>query len=181
MLLRIFRTYEKEYTKGRLVTPFGEFFTIERPDLGNQKRISCIPEGTYHVTKSYFYGGKNKGKRAFRLHNVPNRNGILIHVGNFVNDVVGCIAPGMAFSDEFQRTYSSANAFNELWQNLPEDFQLKIQQEPNKYASVLRWKENTYQVSESEPVKPLTNGKKTKRNLTILAFVAFFLKLFKIV
>lgn len=71
----------------------GEFecFTLELP----QGR--CIPPGRYRVTwgrsprLSALYG------RDFftpRLHDVPDFEGVLIHVGNTASDTDGCILPG---------------------------------------------------------------------------------------
>lgn len=84
--------------------------TIERPwlpnplGLGGTPRQSCIPDGNYTVEP--FTGARFTD--VFRLSNpilgvyrdqVPagqpwGRRDILIHSGNFVDDVIGCIAVG---------------------------------------------------------------------------------------
>lgn len=74
-------------------------YTGELPDKGNEKNVSCIPKGEYAVTPSLF-----KSTSAWRVHNVPNRSGILIHIGNYCGDypeystdVRGCILLGHNF------------------------------------------------------------------------------------
>lgn len=176
MIIKLFRTYRREYTKGRLVTPFGVFFTIERPNLGNRRRISCIPEGVYSVSKSAFWNGKHKGQRAFRIHDVPNRSGILIHVGNFAHDVIGCIAPGISFSDELGRTYNSQKAFNMLWSKLPDNFQIEIRKD-NKYADLLRWKE-TASLPLSESKQSSSAGRKSV-NFSLFVVIGLLLRFLK--
>jgi hypothetical protein len=64
--------------------------TLERPWLDNQRNISCIPSGIYKVVPHN--GAKYKG--VWRLENVPNRAGILIHAGNTMKDTDGCILVG---------------------------------------------------------------------------------------
>lgn len=60
-------------------------YTLELPWRDNQKNISCIPCGRYQ--------GNLVGS-TIRLHNVPGRNGIKIHVGNSHKDIRGCILLG---------------------------------------------------------------------------------------
>jgi len=69
--------------------------TLELPYLENQKNISCIPPGTYDVEiiHSVRFGD------CFLVKDVPDRDAILIHKGNFVSDTKGCILVGMAFKD----------------------------------------------------------------------------------
>ena len=83
--------------------------TIERPWIGGvpggMPFESCVPDGTYEVVPHQ----RPNGDDVFALRNPdlhvwhtpaernnrPGRDLILIHVGNYVDDVVGCIAPGM--------------------------------------------------------------------------------------
>ena len=69
-----------------------ELWTVERPWLDNQARISCIPEGTYGLIPSRFYRG---GYDAPEIRPVAGRSRILIHVGNTMDDVEGCVAVGL--------------------------------------------------------------------------------------
>jgi hypothetical protein len=58
--------------------------------LGNQKRISCIPEGEYILQKRF----SAKFKWHLHLMNVPGRDLILIHPANDAKkELLGCIAP----------------------------------------------------------------------------------------
>lgn len=69
--------------------------SLELPWLDNQHDISCIPAGTYPVIK---YDSPNKGM-VFLLQNVPNRDSIEIHSGNYKKDTLGCILVGTGFED----------------------------------------------------------------------------------
>lgn len=68
-------------------------YTIERPWLDNVPFKSCIPSGIYPMSKHDTF--TKKGAQ-WRIDDVPNRSAILVHVGNTIDDVVGCVAPGLA-------------------------------------------------------------------------------------
>jgi hypothetical protein len=94
------RTYNSSETLGTLMIMEGErpLFkckTIELPFNGNQRNTSCIPEGTYIVEK---YTSPSKGE-VFHVKDVPDRDSILIHKGNYTTDTLGCILPGSYFTD----------------------------------------------------------------------------------
>jgi hypothetical protein len=100
MKVVISRKYGQNETQGSLFVLFGYELmfsckTIELPDLGNQHDISCIPAGCYSVVK---YDSPNKGK-IFLFENVPGRDGIEIHAGNYKRDTLGCILVGSFFED----------------------------------------------------------------------------------
>ena len=91
MVLELKRTYFPEGTQGDLEWN-GTLvcYTIELPDLGNQRRISCIPEGIYDLK------ARESLKLGWHLHlqNVPGRDLILIHPANDARkELLGCIAP----------------------------------------------------------------------------------------
>lgn len=69
--------------------------TLELPFLGNKRRISAIPCGKYEVKQRY------SSKYGYHLSvlNVPNRDNILIHQGNFYSDILGCILVGTHLQD----------------------------------------------------------------------------------
>lgn len=69
--------------------------TLELPWLNNQRNISCIPEGKYHAQKHI----SPKFGKSIWITDVPDRSEILIHVGNYKSDLLGCIAVGEAFKD----------------------------------------------------------------------------------
>lgn len=109
--LRLIRfAYTPTETEGVLHLHDGtRLFTLERPwrpsATGGMPFRSCVPDGEYsllpHIRKNgdevfalwnphlhVYYTPQEKGKR-------PGRDLILIHSGNTVDDVVGCIAPGI--------------------------------------------------------------------------------------
>lgn len=112
MLIELERfAYLTDCTRGVLKIGNNTFQTIERPWIplpaaaGGTPNESCIPDGEYRL-RSFT---RPSGKKAFILSNPeqgvyeqaaerPNGQGrylILIHPGNTVADVVGCIAPGL--------------------------------------------------------------------------------------
>ena len=102
--------YSETETEGRLWLD-GEtaFYTLERPWIGGVPGgvpfRSCVPDGTYELVEHQ----RQNGDLVFALRNPdlgvyyteeergdqPGRYLILIHAGNYVEDVVGCIAPGI--------------------------------------------------------------------------------------
>lgn len=71
--------------------------SLEEPWLNNERSISCIPEGAYDCTWER-HPQFSHAKRIARLSKVPDRSGILIHPGNTLDDIEGCIIPGKDFS-----------------------------------------------------------------------------------
>lgn len=98
---------------GRIIIPEFECFTVERPWLDNKPRQSCIPEGVYDLKLGVYNRG---GYPAYEVMDVPGRSLIKIHVGNTIDDVVGCIAPGKAlgFLERKWAVSSSKKAFGEF-------------------------------------------------------------------
>ena len=102
--------YSETETEGRLWLD-GEtsFYTLERPWVGGVPGgvpfRSCVPDGTYDLVEHT----RPNGDVVFALRNPhlhvyydeadrgdqPGRYLILMHAGNYVEDVVGCIAPGI--------------------------------------------------------------------------------------
>jgi hypothetical protein len=90
-------------------------YTLELPYLNNQRNISCIPAGEYNCVrvKSPRFGD------VFEVVNVKGRSNILIHKGNWITDIQGCILVGLQQSiyDNNLNRYSvlnSTGAFNKL-------------------------------------------------------------------
>ena len=102
--------------------------TIELPNKNNLKRFSCIPEGCYKVIKEQPQGHFNYIH--FRVLDVPGRDGILIHVANYVSQLRGCIAPGKDLVDINNDRLSDVNysciVLKELVNLLPKNFTLEI-------------------------------------------------------
>ncbi|MBT8490155.1 MAG: hypothetical protein KJN62_03815 [Deltaproteobacteria bacterium] len=93
-LLRHFRsdnsgTFGELFFNGRR-----QCFTKERLWLGNERNISCIPAGMYRCVKvvSPSFGV------TFEVTSVPDRSHILIHWGNYLRDIRGCILVGNAIA-----------------------------------------------------------------------------------
>lgn len=91
MDLELYRSYFPSGTNG-VVYCRGKVIchTIELPWRANQKRISCIPEGSYHLKARY------TEKRGWHLQvvKVPGRTWILFHPANdALRELLGCIAP----------------------------------------------------------------------------------------
>ena len=93
------RTDESEYgTFGVLVLGSFRCFTLELPWRGNRRCVSRIPAGTYAVAPY----SSAKYRQALRVLDVPEREAILIHQGNWAGDreqgllcnVLGCILVG---------------------------------------------------------------------------------------
>lgn len=106
-------TGDTERTLGTLYVGTSKFSTLERPWLenpegpGGMPRKSCVPPGAYilapHHSKNFpnTYAIFNPDLGVwYQPHEIPagqkwGRSAILIHVGNRVRDVIGCIAVGM--------------------------------------------------------------------------------------
>lgn len=70
-------------------------YTLERPWLDNQPKVSCIPAGTYTCRR---FASEKHGE-TFEVCNVPGRAGILFHSGNSaLKDTQGCILLGVGLN-----------------------------------------------------------------------------------
>jgi hypothetical protein len=103
-----------------------EVKTLELDWQNNERRQSCIPKGTYNVTprKSAKYGSH------FLVNDVPGRDMILIHHGNYHTDILGCILVGQAHTDingdGYRDVTSSKATMKKLLNAAPEGFTLTI-------------------------------------------------------
>lgn len=96
MKAKLIRTwYDDKQTLGQLDVGYLTLYTLELPWKDNQRRISCIPEGTYRVTS---HVSKKFGK-CFWVREVQGRSGILIHAGNYHWHTLGCILVGLDHKD----------------------------------------------------------------------------------
>ena len=127
----ISREYTNVQTLGRMVVFDGakvrlQILTLELPNLGNQKNVSCIPEGKYEVHLIY----SPKFGKCFQIQDVPDRTEILIHKGNYNKDTHGCILVGMGHEDingdGVLDVIESTHAFTKLMNIMPESFELYI-------------------------------------------------------
>jgi len=72
--------------------------TLELPYLNNERGVSCIPAGHYLVKKRNELSSRFQYEH-FHIQDVPNRDYILIHRGNYNHQIQGCILVGMSFTD----------------------------------------------------------------------------------
>ena len=109
--------YLSDCTRGVLQIGVDTFQTIERPWVplldgpGGTPFESCIPDGDYRVRaftrpsdkKALILSNADRGVYEKDEDRVDDKGRylILIHPGNTVKDVVGCIAPGLSGEDRF--------------------------------------------------------------------------------
>lgn len=136
-MIEIKRTYKPEITTGDFIVD-GKLVakTMELPWKNNQRGVSCIPEGEYLVTKEPPIpindpnGKKERKYWHFRIHDVPNRSGILIHRITYVKDLRGCVGVGSKYvdlnKDGIPDVVESSITLQYLVDTLPDRFKLKI-------------------------------------------------------
>ena len=86
--------YGPDETLGLLKFKDYALWTVECPWQNNQRFTSCIPDGQYAL--SAFDSPAHRD--SWQIIDVDGRDGILIHSGNSVMDVTGCISPGLTRS-----------------------------------------------------------------------------------
>jgi hypothetical protein len=98
---------------------------LEPPNLNNQHNISCIPYGTYTVSKELTSPKHNYPH--FRVADVPGRGNILWHGGNYYDDTLGCYLVGDSFGDKnkdgITDVLNSRETLRKLYTLLPDKFQ----------------------------------------------------------
>ena len=126
LLLERFKHQDKQ-TLGILYLPNGtKFHTLELAWNDNKKRVSCIPIGNYKVLPrtSQKYG------KHFHIINVPNRDFILFHSGNYHTHILGCILVGLGHKDVNKDGYldviQSKDAMAQLLAACPDGFDVEI-------------------------------------------------------
>jgi hypothetical protein len=65
--------------------------TLELPWRDNRHNISRIPPGSYHARR---YASPKRSFAVLSIEEVPGREDIELHVGNFTHDTDGCILIG---------------------------------------------------------------------------------------
>ena len=111
---------------GRFSLPSGMgLATVERPWLDNQRSVSCIPIGTYECRPRMYHRG---GYPAIEVCDVPDRDYILFHIGNYVRNSRGCILVNSDISggDVGLRGTGSRKAFNKFMEYFGQGFELEI-------------------------------------------------------
>lgn len=124
---------QDKQTTGRLDavrngTEHMNFLCLERPWLNNQKGVSCIPIGIYPWEK--VLASRHIPYPHIAIQNVPGRDGVCIHIGNYVTNVEGCIIIGLSFvdinKDGLQDLTDSTVAFHKLMEFLPDSGTIEI-------------------------------------------------------
>ena len=127
------RVYLQAETLGSIYDSDGTLLvkTMELPWKDNQHNVSCIPEGVYKKVKKEPYTEKHPYPH-FRIYDVPNRNGILIHLVTRVQQLLGCVGVGSAFkdlnNDGVPDMIGSSIALNALYNKMPDEFELEIKE-----------------------------------------------------
>lgn len=132
--LTLTRYYLPPCTLGVMTGEGFRLKTIERPWLKNKPFESCVPEGTYRVirdsrpSRGSTFCLINESLDVYQYPAVGKRDSILIHVGNWVKDIVGCIAPGLEFGvmREENVVVQSATAWRALDQYVGSDKEFKL-------------------------------------------------------
>tara|TARA_B110000467_G_C18090675_1_gene351698 strand:- start:225 stop:629 length:405 start_codon:yes stop_codon:yes gene_type:complete len=95
-LLLIRNTFSEKSTIGELFLN-GERIcdTLENPWQDNQRNVSCIPEGVYPVRLRTARESATRDYLHLLVQEVPNRDFILVHRGNFPSQTQGCLLVGL--------------------------------------------------------------------------------------
>ena len=125
--------YTETETQGRLTVDGFSVYTIEQPwregpNPGGEPFRSCIPDGDYALVPFT----RPNGDKTFAFVNEvlgvfleppdgPGRYLCLLHPGNYVHDVQGCVAPGdaMLMRDGFMMVTASRKAFRNIMERIP--------------------------------------------------------------
>jgi|SRR5205085_981396 len=101
--------------------------TMELPWKNNQRGISCIPEGIYDVVREAHT--EKHPYPHFRILDVPDRDGILVHKITFVSGLKGCIGVGEfkdLNGDKVPDMINSGINLQKLYDLMPDKFKLEI-------------------------------------------------------
>ena len=113
----------------------GEFFCYNLEDGFNKEKIygeTRIPHGIYEIEtrkegKHYYkYNNKWGHKWAFWIRHISNFQFVMWHIGNFIEDTLGCPLCGDGYSidtDGDYRTLYSTNAYKKLYKVLTPVFE----------------------------------------------------------
>jgi hypothetical protein len=104
--------------------------TLERRWMNNAQFVSCIPIGIYKCklidsSKGTLQSGRFAHK-AYWVLDIPNRTEVTIHVGNYLDDIEGCIAVGRKYANNMIK--DSRFAMNDFMSYMDgqEEFVLRV-------------------------------------------------------
>ena len=95
-------------------------------DVISDKKVSCIPDGVYFCKRDMYHA---KGYEVFEVQNVPGRDQILIHIGNYLRDTNGCILVGLQRGESNGQycVYKSKPAFDILMKLLKDEKEICLE------------------------------------------------------
>lgn len=97
-------------------------YTLELPWKDNKRRVSCVPTGKY---KCEPYSSR-KYPKVTELQEVPGRDKILIHAGNFAKHTNGCILVGS--HEDCMGVYDSRKTLAKVFREVGREFKLTIRE-----------------------------------------------------
>ena len=101
-LLLIRDTLTEQSTMGKLFLNGEEFCdTLELPWKENKRSISCIPAGEDDARLRLPRESATREYVHLLIKDVPNRDYILVHIGNTTKDTKGCILVGQSRKQHF--------------------------------------------------------------------------------
>jgi hypothetical protein len=112
-------------TIGQVYTSDALLYSVELPWLKNERDISCIPSGIYRTEKHMW---SVTSQVVPRLTNVPDREYILIHPGNYLSEIKGCILLGTSVGMKNGQFFAknSREAFRRFKNSVGYEFNLII-------------------------------------------------------
>lgn len=77
------------------------FCTLELPWADNKPFVSCIPEGEYSMAQRastvVYSASRGRYQNGWEIRDVPGREWIMCHPGNWATDTQGCLLIGTSF------------------------------------------------------------------------------------
>ena len=118
--------------------PLFSALSLERGWRSNQKRISCVPLGSYTAVLEW----SNRFKQnLWELKKVPNRSECKFHSANFWYQLNGCIALGQKLfdidKDGYHDVTSSKNTMKSFHQALKGETRVKVVFTDNQYCQCI--------------------------------------------
>lgn len=126
IILQRFPNENDQITFGKLyldwIPDHKDIYTLE-PPKGDYGKGYCIPQGLYNVRKYYSKAHPD----VWKVLNVPGREDILIHIGNYPSDTTGCILVGLGIEEDVHMITNSRYAIKYLRSILGENsFSLEV-------------------------------------------------------
>ena len=100
-------------------------YTLENTWKDNIRRQSCVPLGNYKLSlRNSPTFSPRYGHHLVELVNVPNRDYILIHKGNYPKDTLGCILVGSTKGKD--AVWSSSDTYNKIYPIISNSTEIEI-------------------------------------------------------